>query len=164
MESAVERSERKRQREKQRRSDLASAFDVLANILLEVEPGADEEGIGQGSRKSSVHDSGEIDHTDPAGQTITRLDLIGETVEAIRRLHTENTKLKNALKARGGQAAVDEALQVREETCCPFNSSLVHSSRVLLTLSQRLNSDEADKHITNCRETAKGSTSGWISD
>ena len=145
MESATERSERKRQREKQRRSDLASAFDVLANILLEVEPGTDQEGVGQDGRKSSVHDSGELDHADPAGQTITRLDLIGETVEAIRRLHTENTKLKSALKARGGQAAVDEALQVCEQTCCPFKSLLI--TCLTRNLSQHRRSQQAHHQL-----------------
>ena len=125
MESAAERSERKRQREKQRRSDLASAFDVLANILLQIEPRSDEAGIGQEGRKSSVQDSGETDHSDSGGQNITRLDLIGETVEAIRRLHSENTKLKSALMARGGQVALEEALQVRVQRLCLGHTSLV---------------------------------------
>jgi hypothetical protein len=97
MESATERSERKRQREKQRRSDLAAAFDALANTLLQIEPG-----MASGRRSH------------PSGQSsITRLDLIAETVEGIRRLHDENLRLKAALIARGGQSAVDDALQVR---------------------------------------------------
>lgn len=113
METAADRCERKRQREKQRRSDLASAFDVLANILLQVEPGADTDNEGQHVRKRSLDDMNEADSAELAGQSnITRLDLIVETVEAIRRLHSENVKLKNALKVRAGQAAIDDALQV----------------------------------------------------
>jgi hypothetical protein len=113
MESATERSERKRQREKQRRSDLASAFDMLASVLLQIEPGAEEKGIVRAGRQVHLNDTSEADHSEQGGQNITRLDLISETVDAIRRLHAENGKLKNALKARGGQAAVEEALQVR---------------------------------------------------
>lgn len=114
MESATERSERKRQREKQRRSELASAFDVLANMLLQIEPGADVKtaACSRVGGSNLLQDSSEADLSDLSGQNITRLDLISETVEAIRRLHTENVKLKAALKAQGGQAAVDEALKV----------------------------------------------------
>jgi hypothetical protein len=110
MESATERSERKRQREKQRRSDLAAAFDALANTLLQIEPG-----MASGRRSHpSGPDTSDTDNADMVGQSsITRLDLIAETVEGIRRLHDENLRLKAALIARGGQSAVDDALQVR---------------------------------------------------
>ncbi|GKY92821.1 hypothetical protein MPSEU_000251700 [Mayamaea pseudoterrestris] len=107
MESAAEKSERKRQREKQRRSDLASAFDILANVLLQIEPGAQDKADNQRSGKLKTQGTHEADHD----HSITRLDLIAETVDALTRLHLENTKLKNALRTRGGQAAIDEALQ-----------------------------------------------------
>jgi hypothetical protein len=99
---AHQKMERKRQREKQRRTNLSAAFDRLANVLLHVEPGSAAKGVGQA----------QAGHTDSGLQSTTRIDLLAETVEAIRRLHNENTKLKSALNAIGGQAAVDEAL------CC----------------------------------------------
>ena len=97
-ESNVRKSERKRQREKQRRSDLANAFDELAALLFKIEPD-DAEGPGsrrKQRRRSGATDVSEAESGDAAG--ITRLDLIGRTVETLRRLHKENIELKHSLR------------------------------------------------------------------
>lgn len=92
------RSERKRQREKQRRSDLSNAFDELAAFIVQVEPeSADVELDNKKKRKKS----GEGE--DSSG--ITRLDLIGRAVKIMERLHRENEERKRVIKElqnRGG--------------------------------------------------------------
>lgn len=95
-ENTSKKSERKRQREKQRRSDLANAFDELANLLSRIEP--DDLDASSNSRRrrrrNSADDGAEAD-ADAAG--MTRLDLIGRTVDALRRLHRENAELRQNL-------------------------------------------------------------------
>lgn len=96
-ESTSKKSERKRQREKQRRFDLANAFDELATLLSRLEPeelDSSSNSRKQRKRKNST-DEAELDPADAAG--MTRLDLIGRTIDSIRRLHRENLELRQAL-------------------------------------------------------------------
>jgi hypothetical protein len=87
---ATKRSERKRQREKQRRSDLSNAFDELSAFIVQVEPeGGDQDSDVKKKRKKS--DGGE----DASG--ITRLELIGRAIRIMRRLHTENEERKRII-------------------------------------------------------------------
>lgn len=84
------RSERKRQREKQRRSDLSNAFDELSAFIAEIEPDpVDNDGDSKKKRKKSG------DGDDPGG--ITRLDLIGRAIKIMRRLNAENEDLRYRL-------------------------------------------------------------------
>ena len=96
-ESNLRKSERKKQREKQRRNDLANAFDELAALLCKIEPD-DAEGPGsrRKQRKRSGADVSEPESGDAAG--MTRLDLIGRSVETLGRLHKENVDLKHSLR------------------------------------------------------------------
>ena len=83
------RSERKRQREKQRRSDLSNAFEELATMIVTIEPeSVDQESDNKKKRKKSEGD-------DISG--ITRLDLIGRAVRIMRRLHAENEERKRII-------------------------------------------------------------------
>lgn len=113
-ETNTKKSERKRQREKQRRSDLASAFEELASLLSEIEP---EEDVGGGRTKKSRRRSGpgeaparEVDQLEALG--MTRLDLIGRTIETLRRLHRENSDLRQSLEHQSHRAEGDD--KVRE--------------------------------------------------
>mmetsp|Transcript_21177 Transcript_21177/g.50019 ORF Transcript_21177/g.50019 Transcript_21177/m.50019 type:complete len:290 (-) Transcript_21177:3279-4148(-) len=94
------RSERKRRREKQRRSDLSNAFDELAAFTIQVEPGSGEDDSDKkGKRRKSSDAGGE----DSAG--ITRLDLIGRALRIMKRLYRENEERKrviSTLEGRGG--------------------------------------------------------------
>lgn len=83
----VKRSERKRQREKQRRSDLSNAFDDLAAFMNHVEPEDDDADPDGKRRKKKVGD------VDEAGGA-TRLDLIGRALKLMKRLHAENEERK----------------------------------------------------------------------
>jgi hypothetical protein len=95
---ATKRSERKRQREKQRRSDLSNAFDELSAFIVQVEPeSGDQDPDVKKKRKKS--DGGE----DASG--ITRLELIGRAIRIMRRLHTENEERKriiSGIQEKGG--------------------------------------------------------------
>eukprot|EP00980_Cylindrotheca_fusiformis_P000276 scaffold66_cov115-Cylindrotheca_fusiformis.AAC.8 len=103
---ATKRSERKRQREKQRRSDLSSAFDELAAFIVQVEPeSGDLDPDAKKKRKKS--DGGE----DASG--ITRLELIGRALRIMRRLHTENEERKRiiaGIQEKGGASPNDNVL------------------------------------------------------
>lgn len=95
------RSERKRRREKQRRSDLSNAFDELAAFIVQVEPGSGEDEAEKKGKKRKSSDGGE----DSAG--ITRLDLIGRALRIMKRLYRENEERKrviSTIEGRGGGA------------------------------------------------------------
>ena len=96
-ESNQRRSERKRMREKQRRSDLSNAFEELSQFLAQVEPqqGMEEETASPGgSDKRKRRKS--IDGAEDSGG-ITRLDLIGRAVRYMKRLHRENEERKRII-------------------------------------------------------------------
>jgi hypothetical protein len=106
-EDPINRSERKRQREKQRRSDLTSAFDELASVIVAVDP---EQGrdfaSGQTNKKGRRSSISSRTDGDESGGT-TRLDLIGKAVRVIRQLHQENEYRKQVMeqtKGHGGGA------------------------------------------------------------
>jgi hypothetical protein len=82
------RSERKRQREKQRRSNLSNAFDELAAFMVQVEPEAGSVEVDTKKKRKKSIDGGE----DSSG--ITRLDLIGRALRIMKRLHKENEERK----------------------------------------------------------------------
>jgi len=94
------RSERKRRREKQRRSDLSNAFDELAAFIVQVEPGNGEDDESEKkSKKRKSSDGGE----DSSG--ITRLDLIGRALRIMKRMYRENEERKrviSTIEGRGG--------------------------------------------------------------
>ena len=102
-ESTAKKSERKRQREKQRRSDLANAFEELGQLLSQIDP---EDSDNQHNRRRRRR-SGGGDDFDNTGETagMTRLDLIGRTIDALRRLHQENTNLRRTVEKQRRDAA-----------------------------------------------------------
>lgn len=110
----AKRSERKRQREKQRRSDLSNAFDELATFVIQVEPeSGDPDADAKKKRKKS--DGGE----DASG--ITRLELIGRALRIMRRLHSENEERKRMIASfqEKGGARPNENVLVMVPTLTP---------------------------------------------
>jgi hypothetical protein len=85
------------EREKQRRMDLANAFDELAAMLSKIEPDPneeeeeEEEEVVKGTKRRKKAPVNEAE-ADTLG--MNRLDLIGRTIDTLRRLHEENTDLK----------------------------------------------------------------------
>lgn len=90
--AAMSRSERKRHREKKRRSDVNKGFDELMALLLEIDPEvrADAEeraSKGQCKRSLGAHED----------NVLSRVDLIATAVRVLRRVHTENVKHKKMI-------------------------------------------------------------------
>jgi len=90
--AAMSRSERKRHREKKRRSDVNKGFDELMALLLEIDPEvrADAEeraSKGQCKRSLGAHED----------NVLSRVDLIATAVRVLRRVHTENSKHKKMI-------------------------------------------------------------------
>jgi hypothetical protein len=87
--SKMSRSERKRHREKKRRSDVNKGFDDMMNLLVEIDPKVRveaEERARRGQWKGSI--GAQEDNL------LSRVDLITRTVDVIRRVHRENEERK----------------------------------------------------------------------
>lgn len=85
----MSRSERKRHREKKRRSDVNKGFDDLMNLLLEIDPvvrAEAEDRTRRGQWKGN--------HVAQEDNLLSRVELIGRTVEVLRRVHKENEERK----------------------------------------------------------------------
>ena len=109
------KSERKRQRERQRRSALAGAFDELTSLLSQLEPLMDSSSAS-GKRKRR-RATGQDDLEDSSG--MTRLDLIGRTVGVLRRLQKENADLKRRLvESASGSGDSDQKVSVQIQSLC----------------------------------------------
>jgi hypothetical protein len=123
-EPSSKKSERKRKREKQRRFDLANAFDELAALLSRIEPEDLDSSSNSRKRKKRNAEESEVDPADAAG--MTRLDLIGRTIDAIRRLHNENVELRQALdRQRRGRdgGSNDEKVRSSLDLSCQGRNS-----------------------------------------
>ena len=96
-----DRQSAKREREKQRRSNLAKAFEELGQLLAQIDP---EDADSQQNRRRRRRSGGdEYENTgDAAG--MTRLDTISRTIDTLRHLHSENINLRRTVEKlrRGG--------------------------------------------------------------
>jgi len=95
----MSRSERKRHREKKRRSDVNKGFDELMTLLLEIDPSVRAEAEERARRGQWKGQLGAQEDN-----LLSRVDLISRTVEVLRRIHHENEerKLIIASLTRGG--------------------------------------------------------------
>ena len=80
--SGMSRSERKRFREKKRRSEVNKGFDDLIRLLQEIDPS-----IGSNRKQNKVE-------TEIA---LNRVDLINVTVSVLERVHRENERNKRII-------------------------------------------------------------------
>ena len=87
--SSMSRSERKRYREKKRRSDVNKGFDDLMNLLIEIDPDVKAEAEERARRGQWKGNMGAQEEN-----LLSRVDLIGRTVSVLRRLHQENEQRK----------------------------------------------------------------------
>lgn len=85
----MSRSERKRHREKKRRSDVNKGFDELMTLLLEIDPHVRAEAEERARRGQWKGNLGA--HED---NLLSRVDLISRAVEVLRRVHRENEERK----------------------------------------------------------------------
>lgn len=87
--ASLSRSERKRYREKKRRSDVNKGFEDLMSLLLEIDPqvrAEAEERARRGQWKGALGSQED--------NLLSRVDLISRTVHVMRRLHEENEQRK----------------------------------------------------------------------
>jgi Helix-loop-helix DNA-binding domain len=110
--AAMSRSERKRHREKKRRSDVNKGFDELMALLLEIDPEvrADAEeraSKGQCKRSLGAHED----------NVLSRVDLIATAIKVLKRVNWENEKHKKMLEdlvlKNGGSQASEAAGMAR---------------------------------------------------
>jgi hypothetical protein len=102
----MSRSERKKYREKKRRSEVNKGFDELMALLLEIDPevrSEAEERARRGQWKGAIGAHEE--------NLLNRVDLIGRTVKVLSRLNRENEQRKVIIEelTRGGAAAASAA-------------------------------------------------------
>jgi hypothetical protein len=81
--------ERKRQREKARRGELAKAFDVLGSLVSDLET---NEEIAAANRKKARTSGADEDSSG-----LTQLEVIHKSHSTMRRLHEENKTLKQEM-------------------------------------------------------------------
>jgi hypothetical protein len=87
--SKLSRADRKRHREKKRRSDVNKGFNDLMNLLVEIDPKVRteaEEKARRGQWKGSI--GAQEDNL------LTRADLITRTADVLRQVHRENEERK----------------------------------------------------------------------
>jgi len=97
----MSRSERKRHREKKRRSDVNKGFDELMTLLLEIDPVVRAEAEDRARRGQWKGDMGAQEDN-----LLSRVDLIRRTVRVVRKIHEENEQRKVIiLELMGGQGA-----------------------------------------------------------
>ena len=88
----MSRSERKRHREKKRRSDVNKGFDELMTLLLEIDPTVRAEAEERARRGQWKGNFGAQEDN-----LLNRVDLIGRAVEVLRRIHRENEERKHII-------------------------------------------------------------------
>lgn len=103
---AMSRSERKRHREKKRRSDVNKGFDELMSLLLEIDPEVRADAEERASKGQCKRTLGS--HED---NVLSRVDLIATAVRVLGRIHGENEKhkriIEDFLKGGNGSAAFE---------------------------------------------------------
>lgn len=88
----MSRSERKRHREKKRRSDVNKGFDELMSLLLEVDPEVRAEAEERAMRGQWKGNFGSQEEN-----LLSRVDLITRTIAVLRRIHQENEERKRII-------------------------------------------------------------------
>lgn len=105
------RSERKRCREKQRRSDVNKGFEDLTALLMKIDPAASsrraDDTSGDGLDEDGLDKSDSQDDNGAAAPT-NRVELIGLTVNVMERLYKENLEMKDKLRKLGAGTPVPQ--------------------------------------------------------
>lgn len=90
--ASMTKRERKRDREKQRRSDLNYAFDSLMELIFRINPRRREE--AEANRKGGGQYCKGKSEESPL---LSRLDIVNEAVETMGRIHLENEERKGVI-------------------------------------------------------------------
>jgi hypothetical protein len=108
------RSERKKYREKKRRSDVNKGFDELMALLMRVDPGLKAEIEEQ--EKAKKYQSKVSQSTDGDNHVLNRVDLISRTTMALERMYRQNQEQKALIAelSQGTSGDVDAAAAARQ--------------------------------------------------
>lgn len=129
----LSRSERKRHREKKRRSDVNKGFDELTSLLLEIDPTVRAEADERACRGQWKGNIGAQEDN-----ILSRVDLISRAVDVLRRIHRENEERKQIIAslnrseprleeaAVGGLSGRERATAAGNNVSFPFH--LIHET------------------------------------
>lgn len=106
--SQMSRSERKRNREKKRRSDVNKGFDDLMALLLMIDPKVKAE-VEEKARKVQGRPQRAEGNNADGSLLINRVDLISRAVTVLERVHRENEDRKLVISdlSSGGMGDID---------------------------------------------------------
>jgi hypothetical protein len=111
--------------------DLANAFDELAAMLSKIEPDPndeeeeEEEELVNGNKRRK---KAPVIETEAETLGMNRLDLIGRTIDTLRRLHEENTDLKEHPMPGKGEEEVSRRIGKIRIGSSGYFFSLTHQS------------------------------------
>jgi Helix-loop-helix DNA-binding domain len=100
------RSERKRHREKKRRSDVNKGFDDLTSLLWEIDPTMRVEAEERATRLQTKGQS----VGPPEAALLSRVDLISRATQLLRRLYHENEQNKNIISSLTRQGLIGSSV------------------------------------------------------
>lgn len=119
----TKKSERKRKRERQRRSDLTNALDELASLVSQIDPDESMDGssaaaaaVQKKRRRKSGEEEAAIVQPPPSdldNTNMTRLDLIGRATSVLKRLHSENLELRRRLVDQQSRSEGDDKVRTK---------------------------------------------------
>lgn len=106
---------RKQERERQRRSDLANAFEELSLMLDQIDPESNGDESGKAKSQARITDTEAAESTGG----LSRIDLLARTMDVLRHLKDENTRLqKLALERKPGSSGSDEVFKNKGDCLC----------------------------------------------
>ena len=140
-EKAQIRSQRKRHREKQRRSDVNSQFANLMSLLKKVEADDLDSDVSDDEEESVPNNSNENNGNSfgppkkkkkkihiPAGSISNRIDLIARTIAIMERLHQVNSSLRTKAKAiKKSLNKLRNDYNIQKSSICDVNKSVDNS-------------------------------------
>ena len=132
-EKARLRSERKRSREKQRRSDVNTQFADLTALLKKIEA-ENEDGENR------------IELSTASSSNMNRVDLIGKTIAILNRIHNENRKRKRTIdelqdELKETKKRADEATEKLQQQEKSSSSQDVKSDHVMMMVPMMVRPD-----------------------
>jgi hypothetical protein len=154
----MSRSERKRYREKKRRSEVNKGFDDLTALLLKVDPqvsaDSDADEKSSGGRSASMKEG--------ENPVLNRVDLITRTIKALDRMSRENDEFKALLAERSQDGSEIAAARqaIKDDRVLLMVPFLTPSGPVVARATERAAS-AAEQHShdtqTNTQEAASTS-------
>jgi hypothetical protein len=124
----MSRSERKKYREKKRRSDVNKGFDELMALLIRVDPGLKAEIETQ--EKSKRHQNKSCHSTDADNHVLNRVHLISRTTMALGRMYRQNQEQKALIAELSREKRGDISNNNADEAAAAAAKQAIKDNRV----------------------------------